>query len=438
MDFPNDFSQSLLHLSENEISKLKTALNSKGATTVRINKRKNFETHPHFKRIPWASNSIILPERPKFTLDPLFQAGGYYVQEAASMFLEQGFSQIAELKRSIRALDLCAAPGGKSTHLIDLLSEGSLLVSNEIIHSRVGALRDNLSKWGDTKVLCTNNSAADFGNNPNSFDFILVDAPCSGEGMFRDKEAREQWSIQNVGLCASRQRKILAEIWPALKPGGILCYSTCTFNLQENEENLKWLSTHNELEFIELSFSSEWGIVDEKIKGVPGYRFYPHATQGEGFFVCFMQKSGPLGGAQFKNISQEKHPKRKGRTANKNSNHFEEIKKKVSLQTDTEIVEKFDMLYAFPKSHVPFVENLIGIKLKKLGVCLGEMKGKNFVPHHELALSVSSASKFPSRELTLQQALQFLKKQDFFFDSDSRGFILLTHKGLGLGWVKHL
>ena len=117
---------------------------------------------------------------------------------------------------------------------------------------------------------------------------------------------------------------------------------------------------------------------------------------------------------------------------------FEEIKKKVSLQTDTEIVEKFDMLYAFPKSHVPFVENLIGIKLKKLGVCLGEMKGKNFVPHHELALSVSSASKFPSRELTLQQALQFLKKQDFFFDSDSRGFILLTHKGLGLGWVKHL
>ncbi len=176
------------------------------------------------------------------------------------MFLEQAFTQATNGATHLNVLDLCAAPGGKSTHLLSLMDQNSLLVSNEVIQSRSAILSENLQKWGHDNVVVTNNDPKDFQRLPGFFDVIVVDAPCSGEGLFRkDPGAIKEWSEDAVALCSKRQRRILSDVWPALKTGGILIYSTCTYNSQENEENLRWLQQEYEVESIPLNAKGGMG-----------------------------------------------------------------------------------------------------------------------------------------------------------------------------------
>lgn len=214
-------------------------------TSIRFNPSKNVYHQPGDHRlapVPWTQNGYYLAQRPSFTFDPLFHAGVYYVQEASSMFLEQALRQTTDLSQPLKVLDLCASPGGKSTHLQSLLSPASLLVSNDVIRSRAHVLKDNIVKWGSLNVVVTNNDPADFSALENYFDVIVVDAPCSGSGLFRrDEDAIGEWSVNNVTLCTQRQQRILADAWPSLKRGGLLIYSTCSYSMEEDEDIVKWL-----------------------------------------------------------------------------------------------------------------------------------------------------------------------------------------------------
>ena len=239
--------------------------------------------------VSWCESAYYLKSRPVFTLDPCLHSGTYYVQEASSMFLYHIFGQILPA-HPVRVLDLCAAPGGKSTLIASRLSSGSLLVANEVIRSRAGILKENMIKWGTSHVVVTNNDPADFHHLKGAFDIIVVDAPCSGEGMFRkDPGAIQEWNESNLQLCSERQQRILADIWPCLKPGGFLVYSTCTYNPGENEAILERLIRKYGARSIEIAPLFP-GIV-------PGnstahcYHFYPHRIPGEGFFTGVVQKN---------------------------------------------------------------------------------------------------------------------------------------------------
>ena len=212
--------------------------------------------------IPWAETGYYLSQRPSFTFDPLFHAGCYYVQEPSSMFLEQALRQTVDLTKPLKVLDLCAAPGGKSTHIQSLISAESLLVSNEVIKARAGVLKQNIIKWGCSNIIVTNNDPQHFSRIEGFFDVMVVDAPCSGSGLFRrDEAAIDEWSLDNVQLCCGRQRRILADALPALHEGGVLVYSTCSYSKEENEDLMDWLVQECGLENLQLQVEKEWGIV---------------------------------------------------------------------------------------------------------------------------------------------------------------------------------
>ena len=257
-------------------------------------------------RVPWCEEGYYLQGRPQFTFDPLFHAGCYYVQEASSMFIThilrtlQGnllppFSFL--LPRKFSLLDLCAAPGGKSTAAISVMPEGSLMVSNEPIPNRAQILLENITKWGYPNCIVTNNYPRDFRKAKARFDIIICDVPCSGEGMFRkDPATIGEWSLQNVEKCWRLQREIVADAWECLNPGGILIYSTCTFNTKENEENVRWIIDEYDAEILDIPTAPEWNITGSLLKGfdAPVYRFIPGITKGEGLFICAIRKSGEL------------------------------------------------------------------------------------------------------------------------------------------------
>lgn len=241
--------------------------------------------------VPWCREGYYLSGRPSFTFDPLFHAGCYYVQEASSMFLEQALRQYVH--EPVTMLDLCAAPGGKSTLARSVLPEGSLLVANEVMRNRSQVLAENLIKWGNPGVIVTNNDPADFTELGSLFDVILTDVPCSGEGMFRkDEVAVQEWSIENVDTCWQRQRRILRDIWPCLKTGGLLVYSTCTYNREENEDNVAWITQELGAEVLPLEIQPDWHITGNLIgTEFPVYRFLPHKTTGEGLFMAVLRKT---------------------------------------------------------------------------------------------------------------------------------------------------
>jgi 16S rRNA C967 or C1407 C5-methylase (RsmB/RsmF family) len=215
------------------------------------------------EKVPWSEYGYYLETRPSFTFDPFFHAGCYYVQEASSMFLEQALKQTLDLSQSLKILDLAAAPGGKSTHIQSLISKDSLLISNEVIRSRANILKDNIIKWGSDNVVVTNNDPKNFARVENYFDVIVVDAPCSGSGLFRrDEEAIDEWSLNNVQLCSRRQQRILADVWPALKKDGVLIYSTCSYSKEEDEDILEWMNSEFRIQNSELRIMNDWSIVE--------------------------------------------------------------------------------------------------------------------------------------------------------------------------------
>ncbi len=413
-----------------EVDQFLQSYNQETKTSIRINPSKYHEK-PTLEPIKYCSTGYFLNQRPLFTIDPFLHSGVYYVQEASSMFLEQAIKQ--ELPDSpLVALDLCASPGGKSTHLVSLLSPESLLISNEVIRSRAQILSENLKKWGNSNVIVTNNDPRDFARLEGFFDVLLVDAPCSGEGLFRrDERAVAEWSDSNTQLCSQRQQRILADAWPSLKDGGILIYSTCTFNPGENEENIKWLKEFASVEPVPLNLDDRWGITVTDAGGFPCYRFYPHNVDGEGFFITVLRKKG-------ENATRtEKRNKDNQLLASKPE---KALVKNLINREDLEILRFENSLLAFPSSLLPDLLHIKNnLRIIHAGIKIGELKQNDFIPAHELALSpILNRQSFPEFDLTIKEALQFLKRDDLLPSSHEKGWHLLSYRKIPLGWAKNL
>lgn len=407
-------------------------LDEEPSVSIRINSKKIEETRKE-NTVPWCSNGYYLAERPSFTFDPIFHLGGYYVQEASSMFVEYAVKQV--LTDEIRCLDLCAAPGGKSTLMSSLLSENSLLVSNEIIRSRAFILEENLMKWGNPNVVVTNNNPDDFQGLRHYFDLMLIDAPCSGEGMFRkDKQAIYEWSISNVIQCAQRQKEIITSVWDTLRPGGHLIYSTCTYNREENEDIVAWVCDTYKASVIDLNVPESWGISESNVIGKPTYHFYPHKIQGEGFFLAVLQKN------ENEEKCSMKHNTKKQKERKSNSSLLTQYQNYIKDVDRFAFDESENILSAFP---VNLADDLFLLKrhlnIIHSGVVLGEAKGKDFIPCQSLALSnFLDQSKFNTLDISWNMAISFLRKEPLTLSSVPKGIILLTYRDKPLGFVKNL
>ena len=391
--------------------------------------------------VPWAPSGIYLEKRPTFTFDPLFHAGCYYVQEASSMFVERVLREYVQ--EPVVMLDLCAAPGGKSTLCRSALPEGSLLVANEVMRNRSQILAENLMKWGHPEVVVTNNDPADFTDLTHLFDVILTDVPCSGEGMFRkDQVAVDEWSLENVDICWQRQRRILSDIWPALKPGGLLIYSTCTFNREEDEDNVAWIARELGADVLEVPVEEAWGITGNLIgDSFPVYRFLPHKVKGEGFFLAVLRKHA----GEVETVEPRAEKKKKGGKDVKGKapqlSVPKEAKDWLQIPGDYQLTINGTNVQAFPKSHETVYTLLQQyVKVIHAGITLGEMKGKDLIPHHSLAMSTALADgAFPKAEVTYEQAIAYLRKESLVLDAGiPRGYVLLTYQNIPLGFMKNI
>ena len=423
--------------------KLVAALQQETPISVRFNEAKITKETYSEKYLPvnWAKTGAYIPLRPTFTFDPLFHAGCYYVQEAASMFLEQAIQQY--VSSDCIALDLCAAPGGKSTHLISLLSSNSLLVSNEVIRVRSRILAENMIKWGRPNVVVTNNDPADFKALPSFFDLIVADVPCSGEGMFRkDPASIAEWSAENVAICAQRQRRILTDVWDSLKPGGLLIYSTCTYNLAENEQNIAWLMEQFSAEPLPLTIPDSWNVTGNLIDAaIPVYHFFPHKTTGEGFFLAVLRK--PLSSVAALHLSARKKADKRAKKNMKREKQESCPAEIVNwLQTPEAylITNQMGRVTAFPRCHSSLLEQLKTLRILHAGIELATIKGKSLSPAHGLAMSTQlSPTAFARIELSFSQALSYLRKESFAVsDTAPKGYLLLTFNGIPLGFSKNI
>ncbi len=341
---------------------------------------------PEGAPVPWSSYGRILPTRPNFTLDPLWHAGCYYVQDSSAMFVGYLFRKLLSASQgALRVLDLCAAPGGKTTDLAASLREavgdGFLLVANEVMKARAAVLDDNVARWGDPNVVVTSVDPAAFARLEGFFDIIVADVPCSGEGMFRkDPRAREEWSPAVVELCAARQRRILADVWPALREGGFLLYSTCTYETAENDDNLAWAA------------ESLGGRIlpPEDVFGGYGVRRTPHGHLLEAGVVP--------GEGQWAGVLRKTAPQR-------------------------------------PAAHA----DLAALHPLRSGVRKGEAKGKDFVPDPDYALSIIFDSKdYPAVDVDRQTALRFLHRDALVLSQAAPGYNVITYLGHPLGFVKNI
>ncbi len=401
-------------------------------SSVRLNPSKLQE--PHWKipisPVPWAQSAYFLSTRPSFTFDPYFHAGAYYVQEASSMLLEQVLLQHADLKKSLRVLDLCAAPGGKSTHLQSLLSSDSLLVSNEVIRSRATVLRDNIIKWGAENVAILNNDPADFNRMTDYFDVMVVDAPCSGSGLFRrDAAAINEWSLNQVEFCAMRQKRILADCWPALKNDGLLIYSTCSYSREEDEDILRWLMNEMELISLPLKMDSNWGMVEVQADGAFGYRSWPHLANGEGFFIAAFRKKN--GGTNFAVKNRSK--------AERLTKQEKELLRDWTNTNAKEWVKNGNTVFAWPLAIKEELDWMLGnMNMVYAGVRVGELMRNKLVPDHALTQSALLNKQIPLTNLDLDQVIAYLQRKDFEWPGQGKGWQIAAFEGQKLGWVNVL
>jgi len=380
-------------MGEERWNRLVSALDEPAPVSIRLNPQKvqlgAANVNNADGSVAWCEEGVYLKQRPHFTFDPLLHAGAYYVQEASSMFLDTVLQQYLP-NYPVCMLDLCAAPGGKSTVARAALSEGSLLFSNEPIGKRASILAENILKWGHPDIIVTSNYARDFQKNGMLFDVILTDVPCSGEGMFRkDEGAINEWSLENVEKCARLQRGIIEDIWPCLKPGGLLIYSTCTFNTKENEENIRWIQQEMGAEVLPVKIQPEWNITSSLLDGFhePVYRFIPGKTRGEGLFMAVMRKHG--GEKQIK---------------------------------------------------FPTAKQLKGLRVLAHGVKAPIQKGKDLIPDVSEALSTTlDRTKYPMVELTYEQAVQYLRKEVIVLPAQTpRGLAIVNYRQHPLGFVKNI
>lgn len=409
-------------------------------TSVRLNNNKIFDRNllvlnAQPAKVPWSSAGFYLNERPSFTLDPAFHAGAYYVQEASSMFVEQALQQTVDLSQPLKVLDLCAAPGGKSTLIQSLINKDSLLVSNEVIKTRASILTENITKWGAANVIVTNNDPKDFQRLQNYFDVIVVDAPCSGSGLFRkDISAIEEWSENNVQLCSQRQQRILADVFSSLKDGGILIYSTCSYSTDEDEAIADWLIDELKMESCKLEVEAAWDIVESLSPqhNAYGYRFYPDKVKGEGFFIAAFKKNTGAGNV-FEQRVQKLRPEKIA------AKEIEILKPWLKNPGDFFFIKQKEDIIAMPltlQNELAVIQ--AALYIKKAGVKMGAIIRDELIPDHELAVSTIITPGVSTIAIDVETALQYLRRQDIKIDAAAKGWALLTSGQLPLGWVKIL
>lgn len=418
-----------------------SAFDKPAPTSVRLNPFKpgcSFEG----RQTEWNPHGVVLADRPQFTLDPYLHAGAYYVQDSSSMFVGHVFRKCLPMsgdRRPLRVLDLCAAPGGKSTDLAASLREacgdGFILVSNEVMKQRAAVLADNMALWGDPNVVVTSDDPRAFAALDGYFDVIVADVPCSGEGMFRkDEEAQRQWSEDNVALCQARQRRIIADMWPALRSGGVLIYSTCTFNRYENDGNVAWIAEELGADVIT---SEDWGYGDSGvIKTELGYSLVPGHVEGEGQYCAALRKTSD----DCSRTYDSRQGGRKGRDkAPRSAAPLPESLKDL-FSEDVVLKQKGDMVIAVPaaiSSQVRMLESFLHVMAA--GCAVGTMKGQTLVPDADLALSLMLApDAFPYADVDLQTALAFLHKDAILPGDAAKGYVTVRYEGLPLGFVKNI
>lgn len=444
MYLPEDFCLLMREqLGADEAEGLLAALEDEPPVSVRLNEAKPsdvFSDEP--EKIKWCRAGRYLSQRPQFTLDPYLHAGCYYVQEASSMSVQQAFRALPDSPK--RVLDLCAAPGGKSTLWASLLQEGSLLVCNEPVRSRANILAENLAKWGYADAVVTNAYPADFAPLEGFFDVVAADVPCSGEGMFRkDHGARAEWSMANVRMCAERQFEIVRDVWPALCTGGYLIYSTCTFNRLEDEDNVKRICAELGAEPVKLNSLLEYGSYDDD--GRYGVHFYPHRVRGEGFFIAMLKKAcddGSVSGGG------------KGRTCAGKKGRAQANEPPAETRKLISWLQKPDDFRLMATAHgtvaairkcnyddvVRLLSSTAGRKVMSVGVELAVQKGRKWQPLPEAALSSElSDDAFSRAELDYNAAIAYLRHEAITLPADApRGYVLVCYRGHSLGFVNNL
>lgn len=391
--------------------------------SIRLNPKKRPDEFEGLESVDWYDEGKYLKEKRRFITDPLWHAGTYYVQEASSMFLAEIFKQLYSENTPKNALDLCAAPGGKSTLLQTLLHKNAVLTANEVIKTRTHILKENHIRAGISEnIIITQNDPEDFRKLNECYDYVQIDAPCSGEGMFRkEPNSLKEWSTSNGKLCAERQKRILADVYPALSKNAFLVYSTCTFNPDENEKLIDWACDNFEFESVQLKLKPEWKIIETEYNGIYGYYFYPHRVRGEGFFVSVIKKTTGSGlKLPYKN--QKKSPVT------------------IAELIENENIVQQNNIFNWETNELSAVRNSVSDKLNIIysGLELGELKGKNFIPSQALANFHFKLHHFPEIEIGKDKALAFLRGSDPEVDVKKAGIYLLTFKGFGLGWIKFI
>lgn len=396
------------------------------SVAVRVNAAKGLSPADGADTVPWCPQGVFLNERPAFTFDPRLHQGLYYVQDASSMILARiaGLLNTDEHAGSgpLRWLDACAAPGGKTTAVADSLADGSYIVANEFDSRRAAALVENVERWGCPRVTVTAGDTAAFTPLDGFFDVVAVDAPCSGEGMMRkEPEAVAQWSPALTERCAALQREIVANLWPAIRPGGYLVYSTCTFNTVENEENVRYFMDTYGATSVDLSLDTLPGVIPS-LDSSHAARFLPGRVRGEGLFVSVLRKPGDSPAVP---VSMP----RKWRGTDLPD----------WLDGSYAGILAGQSLHAIPVSCAAAMLRIADVtRVLTQGVLAGVVKGRDLVPSQALATNTAlRRGTFPEADVDRHSALAFLRGEPLHIDAP-RGFVLLTYNHRPLGFVKNI
>ncbi|MFN8152853.1 MAG: RNA methyltransferase [Bacteroidia bacterium] len=410
-------------LSEKDALSFLQALQQPAPVSIRLNPARETTIPSGSTPVPWCTSGYYLSERPVFTLDPLFHAGTYYVQEAGSMLIEALLKPHPAALNAVKVLDACAAPGGKSTHLLSMLDDQSVLVSNEIIPNRNKTLRYNLAKWGYSNKIITQTETKKLAETNARFHLILIDAPCSGEGLFRkDPAAVNEWSAERTVQCAIRQSAIIDDLIPLLHTGGYLLYSTCTYNDQENDQQIERLIHSGQ--FTNVTASPPPGIMATRY----GWQAFPHNADTEGFYCCLLRYDGP---------EQPAGIVKSGITpSSKNGQHYlpEWLQSASGMQT---FINGNHLNFA-SNATVALVNALNGAYIREFGIAAGEIKGNDLIPSHALALSKDINPNLPAIDLSLTDAIGYLKCGNIQADSEKNGWHLICYEKHPLGWAKKI
>lgn len=423
---PTEFSDRIQRQFPTESEAFLAALDSLPVSSVRLNSAKQGAAFTHSTAVPWNTEGYLLSNRPRYTLDPLFHAGCYYPQESSSMALQWVLKHIVPTDTRIDALDLCAAPGGKSLIIADFLREHGRLISNEIVRSRAHILNEVLVKWGSTNVAVTNNRPADFANSGMQFDLMVIDAPCSGEGMFRkDPDARREWNTGSNVMCSNRQKEILSDVLPVLRENGILIYSTCTFAREENEEVIETLLNSGEFETIRWPVPSEWNVSVLDENGVYAMRFLPHRTPGEGFFISALKR-----------VSAASAKKTKAKNVFSRATPTDgELIRNVGLVPDQSLLAPDGELYQSVFTLHELNSMAGSLYFVSPGVHIGRVVRQELIPAHALALAQNAKNELARIELTESQANAYLRGESLTVDAPN-GWNQVAFQSHPLGWIK--